>query len=168
MACPLARPQVSVNRPNLYYEVVPKPAGGEELLDAIAGWVGERYPGGESGILYALTRKETETFAEARGELAAGTPSAEGNLQLQALSRSLVWAGACARAGDPRAWRALQGLRQRGLRAAHYHADMDPADRQAVHQQWAGGSVQVVVATIAFGMGINKTSGERPRRGGMG
>lgn len=159
--------QVSVNRPNLFYEVAPKPAGGEELLDEIAAWVGGRYPAGESGILYVLTRKETETFAEARDVICwLLIISASGNSTLELFfSEPCSQAGrqACVWARRPPCPLVLQGLRQRGLRAAHYHADMEPAGRQAVHQQWAQGSVQIVVATIAFGMGINKTSGERPR-----
>ncbi|WIA10092.1 hypothetical protein OEZ85_010299 [Tetradesmus obliquus] len=43
-----------------------------------------------------------------------------------------------------------------GLTAAHYHADMEPAARQAAHSSWSSGAVQVMVATVAFGMGINK------------
>jgi superfamily II DNA helicase RecQ len=47
-------------------------------------------------------------------------------------------------------------LQAAGLTAAHYHADMEPAEREAAHSAWSSGAVQVVVATIAFGMGINK------------
>jgi hypothetical protein len=30
-----------------------------------------------------------------------------------------------------------------GLTAAHYHADMEPAARQAAHSSWSSGAVQV-------------------------
>lgn len=33
---------------------------------------------------------------------------------------------------------------------------MDPAERQWVHSQWSVGALQIITATIAFGMGINK------------
>ncbi|KAJ9528372.1 hypothetical protein QJQ45_014359 [Haematococcus lacustris] len=33
---------------------------------------------------------------------------------------------------------------------------MEPSARQAAHQAWAAGRAQVIVATVAFGMGINK------------
>lgn len=33
---------------------------------------------------------------------------------------------------------------------------MDPGLRESAHQSWSAGRVQVMVATIAFGMGINK------------
>eukprot|EP00775_Hariotina_reticulata_P010922 gene10922-11077_t len=43
-----------------------------------------------------------------------------------------------------------------GVSAAHYHADMEPAARAGAHEAWSSGAVQVIVATVAFGMGINK------------
>ena len=42
------------------------------------------------------------------------------------------------------------------MRSAHYHAGMTPKQRMEVQNAWRGGVVQVVVATIAFGMGIDK------------
>eukprot|EP00252_Welwitschia_mirabilis_P014407 TRINITY_DN3165_c0_g1_i1.p1 TRINITY_DN3165_c0_g1~~TRINITY_DN3165_c0_g1_i1.p1 ORF type:complete len:752 (-),score=164.35 TRINITY_DN3165_c0_g1_i1:322-2577(-) len=47
-------------------------------------------------------------------------------------------------------------LREHGISAAHYHADMDPQARQRVHHRWSGNKIQVIVGTVAFGMGINK------------
>ncbi|MBB5958600.1 ATP-dependent DNA helicase RecQ [Saccharothrix tamanrassetensis] len=43
-----------------------------------------------------------------------------------------------------------------GVRAAAYHAGMKTADRERVHQDFLAGEVDVVVATSAFGMGIDK------------
>lgn len=48
-----------------------------------------------------------------------------------------------------------QELRGAGVSCQGYHADMEPARRERVHLQWSQGRVQVIVATIAFGMGIN-------------
>ncbi len=45
-------------------------------------------------------------------------------------------------------------LRQNGIDAIHYHAGMD--DRAAAQDQFMTGQARVVVATIAFGMGIDK------------
>ncbi len=43
-----------------------------------------------------------------------------------------------------------------GLRAAAYHAGMRKADRERVHEQFLADELDVVVATSAFGMGIDK------------
>src|SRR3954463_4584166 len=47
-------------------------------------------------------------------------------------------------------------LQQAGLTASAYHAGMRAADRQQVHEDFLGDRVGVVVATSAFGMGIDK------------
>jgi superfamily II DNA helicase RecQ len=64
----------------------------------------------ETGIIYCLTRKETEQVTDA--------------------------------------------LLERGVRAACYHANME--DKAETHHLWTRNQLQVVVATIAFGLGINK------------
>ncbi|EFN52072.1 hypothetical protein CHLNCDRAFT_36987, partial [Chlorella variabilis] len=38
----------------------------------------------------------------------------------------------------------------------HYHASLLPEEREAVQAEWTNGDVPIIVATIAFGMGINK------------
>jgi len=48
------------------------------------------------------------------------------------------------------------GLSSRGVRASFYHASMDASLREDVQMQWSKDEIQVIVATIAFGMGINK------------
>ena len=49
-----------------------------------------------------------------------------------------------------------EDLRRNGVRAAGYHAGMKAADRERVHQEFLAGDLDVVVATSAFGMGIDK------------
>jgi ATP-dependent DNA helicase RecQ len=43
-----------------------------------------------------------------------------------------------------------------GIEAAHYHAGMGPGERTAVQDAFVHDGVRVVVATTAFGMGIDK------------
>ncbi|KAE8367821.1 hypothetical protein BDV27DRAFT_154575 [Aspergillus caelatus] len=42
------------------------------------------------------------------------------------------------------------------IKAEHYHAGMKPDERAEVQQRWQAGRSHVIVATIAFGMGIDK------------
>jgi ATP-dependent DNA helicase RecQ len=49
-------------------------------------------------------------------------------------------------------------LEESGCRARAYHAGMDPADRAAVQDAFRNDDIDVVVATIAFGMGIDKSN----------
>ena len=47
-------------------------------------------------------------------------------------------------------------LKSQGVRAEAYHAGMQSQDREAVQDRFMAGQSDVVVATIAFGMGIDK------------
>ncbi|XP_051911748.1 ATP-dependent DNA helicase Q1 isoform X2 [Hippocampus zosterae] len=47
-------------------------------------------------------------------------------------------------------------LQQRGIVTAPYHANLNPDDKSCTHRKWTAGEIQVVVATVAFGMGIDK------------
>ena len=48
------------------------------------------------------------------------------------------------------------GLRRSGIEAAHYHAGLSSADRSDVQERFMTDELPVVVATIAFGMGVDK------------
>ncbi|KAF9412533.1 hypothetical protein HW555_009002 [Spodoptera exigua] len=48
------------------------------------------------------------------------------------------------------------GLRKRGLKVGCYHANLEAAVRSQVHTKWHEKYYQAIVATIAFGMGIDK------------
>jgi ATP-dependent DNA helicase RecQ len=69
---------------------------------------------GESGIVYAFSRKETEEIA--------------------------------------------RFLRSKGIVTRFYHAGMSNIERTAVHKEFMNDTLQVVVATVAFGMGIDKSN----------
>lgn len=49
-----------------------------------------------------------------------------------------------------------QYLRDQGLAAEHFHAGLDAEDKQSVQAAFLAGELRVIVATNAFGMGIDK------------
>ncbi|GAA4445888.1 RecQ family ATP-dependent DNA helicase [Ravibacter arvi] len=49
-------------------------------------------------------------------------------------------------------------LTKQGIAAAAYHAGLSPTDRAGRQQAWISGQVRVMVATNAFGMGIDKAN----------
>jgi ATP-dependent DNA helicase RecQ len=51
-----------------------------------------------------------------------------------------------------------QKLKEKGVRANHYHAGMTPNQRASVQEAFLRDDLQVIVATIAFGMGIDKSN----------
>ena len=100
--------RASFDRPNLFYQVVPK----ESLDLQILEFLHERQ--GESGIIYRTTRKSVESTAEF--------------------------------------------LQEQGIRALAYHAGLTPKQRKENQDRFNRDEVHVIVATIAFGMGIDKSN----------
>ena len=100
----------SFNRPNLYYEVRPKPSEPRELHKEIIKFIRDNE--GKSGIIYCLTRKRVEDLAEL--------------------------------------------LVLNGIKALPYHAGLDHKVRSENQDKFLMEEVDVIVATIAFGMGIDK------------
>ncbi|KAJ7043361.1 DNA helicase [Mycena alexandri] len=49
-----------------------------------------------------------------------------------------------------------QQLRQKGLNAKHFHGKMGKEEKKEVLNEWKSGKCHIIVATIAFGMGIDK------------
>ncbi|KAI1504320.1 hypothetical protein F5X99DRAFT_35383 [Biscogniauxia marginata] len=47
-------------------------------------------------------------------------------------------------------------LRDQGIAAHHYHANVQSEEKARIQKDWQRGKIKVVVATIAFGMGIDK------------
>ncbi|AQX07506.1 DNA helicase RecQ [Elizabethkingia ursingii] len=96
----------SFNRPNLFYEVRPKVNIDKEIVKFI------KAQNGKSGIVYCLSRRKVEEFA--------------------------------------------QLLQVNGLNALPYHAGLDAKTRVINQDKFLMEEVDVIVATIAFGMGIDK------------
>lgn len=51
-----------------------------------------------------------------------------------------------------------EDLRKKGINAAAYHAGMNPSERSMTQEQFKNDQLLVVCATIAFGMGIDKSN----------
>ena len=98
--------KASFNRPNLYYEIRPKVNVDKEIVKFI------NLHKGKSGIVYCLSRRKVEEFA--------------------------------------------QLLQVNGINALPYHAGLDQKTRVANQDKFLMEDADVIVATIAFGMGIDK------------
>lgn len=48
-------------------------------------------------------------------------------------------------------------LNQKGIKAAAYHGGMSPYEREKIQERWFNNYYQLIVATNAFGMGIDKS-----------
>jgi len=48
-------------------------------------------------------------------------------------------------------------LKKKGVSSAHYHGGMSKEDKEESHEIFINGNVTVIVATISFGMGIDKS-----------
>jgi ATP-dependent DNA helicase RecQ len=98
--------KASFNRPNLYYEVIPKSKPETQIIKFI------KENEGKSGIIYCLSRKRVEELTET--------------------------------------------LVVNNIKALAYHAGMDSATRSGNQDKFLMEEADVIVATIAFGMGIDK------------
>jgi ATP-dependent DNA helicase RecQ len=97
------------NRPNISYKISIRNAPQKQLLDFLALQSKD-----DSGIVYCLTRKNVERYA--------------------------------------------QILVEAGYRAFPYHAGLDSAERQRNQDHFIHEEGVIIVATIAFGMGIDKSN----------
>lgn len=51
----------------------------------------------------------------------------------------------------------VRQLNERGIPATSYHGGMEPSERKARQEEWTTGKRRIMVATNAFGMGIDKS-----------
>ncbi|KAE9407730.1 ATP-dependent DNA helicase [Gymnopus androsaceus JB14] len=58
--------------------------------------------------------------------------------------------------GRDKCERVADALRRKNMKAKHFHAQMSTSDKEQVLEEWQSDRIQVVVATVAFGMGIDK------------
>src|SRR5712691_9319204 len=65
----------------------------------------------------------------------------------------IVYAPTIARVGDT-----VDFLEENGIAAIGYHGQMESAARRENQEKWMADEVRVVVATMAFGLGINKAA----------
>lgn len=47
-------------------------------------------------------------------------------------------------------------LKEANIKASYYHAGIDNEQKKIIQKEWEENSIQIIVATIAFGMGIDK------------
>jgi ATP-dependent DNA helicase RecQ len=97
-----------------------------------------------------LSARNVEGVNEARGEVLATLASALGEPKAPR-GAAIVYA---ATRRQTEQWADL--LRQKGWNAAHYHAGMAAPERSDVATRFADRSLDLVVATNAFGMGIDR------------
>ncbi len=88
-------------------------------------------------------RREERNVDKSRALLSLLAKAGEGSYVVYASTRKLVESAA-------------ELLRANGIAATAYHAGLDRDRRARAQDQWMSGAVSVVVATNAFGMGIDK------------
>lgn len=54
--------------------------------------------------------------------------------------------------------RVTRGLVKQGVSAVSYHAGMKEMERKQAQEDWMGGKVKVICATVSFGMGVDKAT----------
>jgi ATP-dependent DNA helicase RecQ len=74
-------------------------------------------------------------------------------LRKHAGSAAIVYSPTIKRVGETVAM-----LRENKIAAIGYHADMDSAERKKNQERWMADEVSVLVGTVAFGLGINKSA----------
>ncbi|MBA3476300.1 MAG: ATP-dependent DNA helicase RecQ, partial [Actinobacteria bacterium] len=129
---------------------------------AILGMTATATPATEREIAAALGRKpEVVRTSVVRSNLRYDVEHVDGEeARLRTLVRrlhELRGASAIVYARSRRSCESLaRTLRVHDLAAVHYHAGLEPEERSAAQEAFIEGRIQTVVATTAFGMGIDK------------
>jgi ATP-dependent DNA helicase RecQ len=137
-------------------------SNGEAGRPAILGMTATATPATEREIATALGREpEIVRTSVVRPNLRYDVEIVDGEeARLRTLVRrlhELRGASAIVYARSRRSCESLaRTLRVHDLAAVHYHAGLEPAERSAAQEAFIEGRVQTVVATTAFGMGIDK------------
>lgn len=108
--------------------------------------------------LLGLERPEVFVAGFDRPNLFPDVRKVSGEIEKRALLPELV-GGRCAlvyAATRKSAGRAAEALQQSGVAAEAYHAGLEESERTRVQNRFADGSLRVVCATNAFGMGIDR------------
>lgn len=129
----------NMNRPNLKYEVRQR-ASIEADLVPLFGLAA-------TAVAAAIGGASAAAAADERRRLVVD------NAFVGPASSTIVYAHTKARCEELASW-----LLARGVLAAAYHAGLGMAERRRVHAGFLMDELQVVVATVAFGMGIDKPS----------
>ena len=58
----------------------------------------------------------------------------------------------------PNSFYFVQKLRKKGLPCKAYHAGLKDGERSSVQEDFMDGKISVIVATVSFGMGVDKAS----------
>lgn len=125
----------TVNRPNLKYVVCPKRMNSE--------------------IVRCILDSRLSLYAEMNGLEIEKTPSIGSHMENVPFPSTLIYVNSKKKAEDI-ARELVECSLLKGIRAAYYHSGISNDDRDAVHRAFLCDDIQVVVATTAFGMGINK------------
>jgi ATP-dependent DNA helicase RecQ len=117
-------------------------------------------PRTRADILAALDMPEAEIFAasfhRANLHIAAEAKSGETAQLLALLKRHPGEAGIVYCGSRSKTERVAESLAAKGIAAIAFHAGLDPATKRAAAARFRSGEAVVIVATIAFGMGIDR------------
>ena len=137
------------DRPNLVFDVLSASTDREKdwQLLRLFGKASSGKAGEAGGYMTSTTATRRELPAAIDRDLAD---------KIEYLDATLDGSGLVYVATTAEARRVSALLNEAGLKAAFYHGQMRKSDRDKVQQAWMDEITPVVVATTAFGMGINK------------